>query len=128
MALLRRHPLLLACGALAVIAVVVVIVLTTGGADRDSPENVAQAAVDTFNDHGPNDMRTLTCAGAPTEWKVDLTGSIAEVRTVTMAGDHKATADLRFTDPTGNPYIDMDMTLTERTDGWCISSFEGWSD
>ena len=125
----RRIPWVIAGGGLAVVTVVVVVVLTTSGSDTSSPENVAQAAVDTVNDKRPDDIRSLACAEVrgDTDWSVNLKGAVAEVRNVAMDGDHHATADLRFTDPTGDPYIDMRMDLTEKNDEWCISKFEGWN-
>lgn len=111
------------------VAAVVVVVLVTGGSDRSSPESLAQAAVDTFNDQGPGGVASLACADARgrTEWTADLTGAVAEVRDVTMDGELRATAELRFTDPADGLHVDMRMTLSEEDDRWCVSSFEGWT-
>lgn len=121
----KRIPWLVGGGGLTVVLVVVLVLLTTGGSDRSSPENVAQAAVDTVTDRRPDDIRSLACADSIAEWGFDPADSYAEVRNVVMAGDHRATADIRITDPTGNPYVDMPMELAEKNGEWCISSFKG---
>ncbi len=94
----RRIPWVIAGGGLAVVAVVVVVVLTTSGSDTSSPENVAQAAVDTVNDKRPDDIRSLACAEVrgDTDWSVNLKGAVAEVRVQQVHHDLLPEADMKL--------------------------------
>jgi hypothetical protein len=141
-------PWILAGGGVVVVAVVVVLIIAlTGGADTSSPEGVAQAAVDAYNDKSIDGIKEVACSATkeaidktldsaglnPTGDSSENVQATAELGEVKQDGDNKATAEVKFT-VTSVPddmkeYVKEGQTATqslgmEKENGdWCLSSF-----
>jgi hypothetical protein len=143
-------PWILAGGGVVVVAVVVVLIITlTGGADTSSPEGVAQAAVDAFNDKDINGIKDVACGAtkeaiekALSSSGLDVSGdskdsveATAELGEVKQDGDDKATASIKFTVKSVpddmKEYVkvgqteDAPLNLKKENGDWCLSSFGG---
>lgn len=141
-------PWLLAGGGVLVVGIaVVLIIVLTGGADTSSPQGVAQAAVDAYNDKDVNAIKDVACSATKAEIDKTLSSAglnpsgdssenveaTAELGEVKQDGDNKATAQVKFT-VTSVPddmkeYVKEGQTATqsigmEKENGdWCLASF-----
>jgi hypothetical protein len=104
----RRHPLawvLVGIGLFMAVVVTLVLVLTSGP-DTDTPEDVADAVAEAFNDNDLDELVALTCADYRERTKESIEGlteygprfaATARVDDVAMAGDGRAVADIMLT-------------------------------
>jgi hypothetical protein len=139
-------PWILAGGGVVVVAVVVVLIIVlTGGADKGSPEGVAEAAVSAFNDKDISGITDVTCNASKADVEKSLgatgfeTGGTgaqlefkAELGEVTTQGDDKATAEIKITytkvPDEMKEYIKEGSTetgklnLSKENGDWCVAS------
>lgn len=131
-------------GGLLVVGLVITLVFVlTSGPDTDTPEGVAEAVADVFNDHDFEELSTLSCADdEDVAETVDVLtgygsqfGATAKVDDVDTIGDDRAVAELMLTytkipdELSGVLEVgdkeDVDLSLAEENGEWCLSSFSG---
>lgn len=127
-------------GGLFVVGLVVTMVFVlTSGPDRDTPEGVAEAVADAFNDHDFEELTTLSCADDKEDVAdtVDMLtgygsqfGATAKVDDVDTVGD-RAVAELTLTYTMVPKELDgvievgatedVDLALSSEKGEWCLS-------
>jgi hypothetical protein len=132
-------------GGLLVVGLVLTLVFTlTSGPDRDTPEGVAEAVADVFNDHDFEELTTLSCADdkETVAETVDMLtgfgsefGATATVDDVDPVGDDRAVAELMLTYTKVPNELrgvldvgdkeDVNLELAEENGEWCLASFSG---
>jgi hypothetical protein len=128
-------------GLLVVGMILTLVIVLNSGPDTDTPEGVAQAVAEAFNDHDFEELTTLSCEKDDLADTVEVLtgygsefGATAEVDDVDTMGD-SAVAELTLTYTAVPDELDgvlavgdiedVELGLTARNGAWCVSRFSG---